>query len=268
MRCGCCVEPHSSTLVVDPLVQRRADGLVAVDLGTSSIGSFEASAALELMGKRKVASDDGRVSQSMPLATERHPSYEHHPSKDGLALEKLAFEATLVLVRGEPLGINIDLSEGHHLRISKVEEEGQVVKYNAGVKEDERIRDGDFIVAVNSMRANSKGMMQALHNIGSVDLSLRRPHEFTVAKLDKEGGGGSLGLDLTYQAKSVSVVIKDVLPSGAVQVWNSSCSPIEEIKPNDHILCVNGFRGTARQLVQAMNESSVLELLLSRPAVP
>merc|ERR1719330_620329 len=105
--------------------------------------------------------------------------------------------------------------------------------------------------------------MTALFNGGATQLSFRQPHFFSIGPLRKQGN--PLGLDLTYQARSMSVVIKQVFPSGALINWNNSALEHLKVRPNDHILGVNGKSGGARVLVQAMNDSETIELLISRP---
>merc|ERR1712176_550378 len=77
---------------------------------------------------------------------------------------------------------------------------------------------------------------------------------------------GSLGLDLSYRASSMSVVIKEVYEDGEVARWNrQQSSPEDRIRANDHIVAVNGKGGTSKFLVTAINESQRLDLLVTRP---
>merc|ERR1719221_1316509 len=108
-------------------------------------------------------------------------------------------------------------------------------------------------------------MILALGAGGNMELDIRRAYQINLEGLDKQGG--SLGLDLSYRASSMSVVIKEVYPDGEVAKWNNKCQQTEHrIRANDHIIAVNGKSGTSRQLVQAINENHKLALLVTRPS--
>merc|ERR1740121_383452 len=176
------------------------------------------------------------------------------------------FEVTLNLNKGEDPGMSLEMSEGPFLRVSKVERRGPIPTYNAIAPEDEQIRDGHFIVAISGerrVRNDGKEMMAVLLKGGLVRLSFRRAQYFTVGPLRKSGS--TLGIDLSYQARSTSVAVKQVFPTGVLVTWNQTAAHHLQVRQNDHILAVNGEGGSAQTLVQAMTESEVIELLLTRP---
>merc|ERR1719277_2368999 len=106
-------------------------------------------------------------------------------------------------------------------------------------------------------------MILALGAGGNMELDIRRAFEISV---QVEKNGGSLGLDLSYRASSMSVVIKEVYEDGEVSRWNRQQSiPENRIRANDHIVAVNGKGGTSKFLVTAINESQRLDLLVTRP---
>merc|ERR1719410_1390483 len=123
---------------------------------------------------------------------------------------KTAFDVTLTLAKGEYPGMCLDMSEGAWLRVSKIDRRGPIPDYNASAPEDEQVREGMFIVAVDSVNGDGREMMTALFNGGTPTLSFRQPHSFNIGPVRKQGN--SLGLDLTYQARSSSVVIKQLFP--------------------------------------------------------
>lgn len=251
---GCCAEDQSS-LAFDAPVAPKADG--AVDVGSQPLDQGSAKEAdSDFFGKQ----------QSPPPAAEAPAQAPATIAMPG----KKAFEVTLTLTKGEYPGMCLDMSEGAYLRVSKVDRRGPVPDYNANAPEDEQIRDGHFIVAVsdanreNIIKDDGRNMMTALFNGGTSILFMRQPQEFTIGPVRKSGN--PLGLDLTYQARSMSVVIKEVFDKGALISWNKTASSkVLEVQKNDHILGVNGKSGGARILVQAMNDSETIELKITRP---
>lgn len=246
----CCAAEAGGTLIVDPIGE-RIEGDVGVDVKQyDSKSKAHADGAMDILGRMT------------PKAAQDHP-----PSPSALPPKPVkagdGFEATVTMTKGVHPGIGMDLSEGPYLRVCKVEEVGPVPTYNTQAHEAEHIRVGDFIVEVAGASGDARQLMLALHTDGPVKLSVRRPVYFTV-KVDKQGG--SLGLDLSYQARSTSAVIKQVFPTGAVAKWNASAAADVQIKPDDFIISVNGTSGTSRQLVQAINESQIVELHMARPA--
>merc|ERR1719491_1657360 len=87
------------------------------------------------------------------------------------AAGKKAFEVSLTLTKGEYPGMCLDMSEGAFLRVSKVDRRGPVPDYNAAAPEDEQIKDGHFIVAVNASKGDGREMMTVLFNGGAANLA-------------------------------------------------------------------------------------------------
>merc|ERR1712192_118205 len=93
------------------------------------------------------------------------------------------------------------------------------------------------------------------------ELVLSDPCEFTIS-INK--GSAKLGIDAELDTPNQRLLIVEV-KEGAVLDWNKE-HPEKQVYKGDYIVQVNGSRGQARQLVQAMRESQALELLIVRIA--
>lgn len=176
-----------------------------------------------------------------------------------------AFKVPIPMQKDQYPGFLLDVSGGPYLRVCKIERYGPIAEYHERAPEDRHVRVGDFVTGVNNISGDSEKMILALGAGGDMELEVRRAFEISVQGLDKRGG--SLGLDLSYRASSMSVVIKEVYSDGEVAKWNNRVQEAEtRICANDHIIAVNGKNGTSRQLVQAINESQKLDLLITRPS--
>lgn len=261
MFCGtCCAEPGGTLEVggsagsdaVAPMIgtHRFDEAPKATDAGADFMGTVQRSPQEDL-----------------------EPSLEPVPSaclvglaadRGGGPVESLAFTATLNMPKEEHPGFLVDISTGPFLRLSKIDATGPIPTYNRDVCEGERVRVGDFIVAVNDVKGEGRNMVLAFAQGAVVKLSVRRALEFTVRDLSKRNG--SLGLDLSYQARSMSVMVREIYPGGVVARRNEATAG-DQICEHDHIVLVDGKTGTSRQLVQAMTDAECPELVFARPAV-
>merc|ERR1719210_1882357 len=113
-------------------------------------------------------------------------------------------------------GFLLDVSGGPYLRVCKIERYGPLAEYHEKASEDKQVRVGDFVVGVNNLTGDSEKMILALGAGGNMELDIRRAFEITV---QVEKNGSSLGLDLSYRASSMSVVIKEVYEDGEIKKW-------------------------------------------------
>lgn len=179
------------------------------------------------------------------------------------AEERQAFVMRLHLVKGKNLGAGLDLSEGSCLRVNKIDAAGPIGDHNKTARPEEQVRVGDFIVAVGDVAGDARSMMLALHTGGELQVGVRRPQ--TVVLKDFPKIGSSLGLDLSYHPKSASLVVKQVMPGGAVGEWNKTANEVEQIRIDDHIISVNGFCGAPGELHERLRSDETLDITISRP---
>mmetsp|Transcript_130157 Transcript_130157/g.376561 ORF Transcript_130157/g.376561 Transcript_130157/m.376561 type:complete len:244 (-) Transcript_130157:19-750(-) len=178
------------------------------------------------------------------------------------AKELHGFTAQLQLTKGQGPGAALDITLAQHLRIDRIDPTGAMATYNAGVPEDRRICEGDFVVPATGDSANGRDLFLAMMEGGLVDLEIRRPNVFTVDGIDKSKG--LMGLDLCIHPRSSSVFIRHVLRKGLVQDHNTK-NPELRVLDGDLIIGVNGQRGTSADLAKILGSSERLELTIARP---
>lgn len=176
------------------------------------------------------------------------------------------FMAKVHLQKGEYPGFHLDLSDSPFLRVAKIENYGSFAEYNESTDQDSHIVVGDFIVAVNEVSGDGTNMMAALGEGGDFELAVSRAKEIEVQDLQKKKGE-SLGLDLTYQARSMSLVIKEIFPTSIIARYNQSVEPDQQLRVNDHIVSVCGKILPSRQLVQILTSNDKMWLRINRPVV-
>eukprot|EP00405_Crypthecodinium_cohnii_P043579 CAMPEP_0206572534 /NCGR_PEP_ID=MMETSP0325_2-20121206/28311_1 /ASSEMBLY_ACC=CAM_ASM_000347 /TAXON_ID=2866 /ORGANISM="Crypthecodinium cohnii, Strain Seligo" /LENGTH=237 /DNA_ID=CAMNT_0054076773 /DNA_START=40 /DNA_END=749 /DNA_ORIENTATION=+ len=171
----------------------------------------------------------------------------------------LAFKATLKKAGVEAaLGWSLDVLDPRHLVVCRIitGQKTPLEEYNNTAPEAEQIREGDYIIGVNGMFEKSDKMSEVLRSSDTFDLTLCRPEHFE-AKVTKNGS--SLGLDLKYGPGGSSLLLEGIR-DGALK----TCAP--QVKVGDRIVGVNGVTGTPYVLMQAIQDSPVLNLKFARPS--
>jgi len=165
----------------------------------------------------------------------------------------------------EGLGVQLDISDGRLLHLCALKTTScPVASYNDQAPDREKLQVGDYIVQVNEITCNSRAMMKEVQSCMELQLTVRRPHNFSV-EINKTGG--PLGLGLNHVSKATSLVVEEVLP-GPVLKWNDA-NPGLAIEKGDRIISVNGTSGQAKgthELLRQIAETETLALELTRPA--
>mmetsp|Transcript_107425 Transcript_107425/g.310482 ORF Transcript_107425/g.310482 Transcript_107425/m.310482 type:complete len:231 (+) Transcript_107425:71-763(+) len=222
----CCAE-----VVGDFEAPLRSERMLPPD---ADVGTFDDGAAAEAFGQ---------------MASQNSPASVFH---------------ALVQIEDEgDLGMHLDITPKDRLRISKIEDRGPVVAYNAGVAESLRVREGDLILSVNGVTADCKAKVGALAACGRMDLEIGRARTFVVRVPD--ASQGKLGLDLVVHPAGAAAYITQVFSKGLVQTWNQQ-NPELDVRSGDMIIAVNGQTGTSLELTQLAVSTSKLELTITRPA--
>lgn len=252
MSCGvCCAQEKTGTLELDAPAQ--SDGAVLVEARPFDDAAPPPSAP-------EPEADADFLGKTVPT-----PPKEPEKGVQGVLFTRTdAFIVNIPMLKDQYPGFLLDVSGGPYLRMCKIETYGPLAEYHDHNTEDKHVMVGDFVVGVNRIKGDSEKMILALGAGGNMELDVRRAFEIDVQGLDKQGG--SLGLDLSYRASSMSVVIKEVYEDGEVARWNQQQTQEEvKIKANDHIVAVNGKGGTSKFLVQTINENQRLDMLVTRP---
>jgi len=190
---------------------------------------------------------------------------EEHAELDEVDDSALHFKVRIQMPRHEYSGLLLDAPGGPYLRVTKIDAHSSAAEYNKScISEDDRIRLGDFVIAVNGINTDCVHMCLELRAGGNLELTVSRPHEIEVLDLENDC---TFGLDLSHQQGSSSLVIREVLTDGAIARWNESAGVEHKIFPNDHIVAVNGKTGTPKELMAEMRAAGTgkTSLLVTRP---
>lgn len=88
------------------------------------------------------------------------------------------------------------------------------------------------------------------------------PHIDFQVRLTKRETGEPLGIDVRLRADNLKVIS---VRGGLVADWNASAvSWRDEVRVGDRIMEMNGCRGTGKQLVEAMKDQPVLNMVVRR----
>jgi len=162
-----------------------------------------------------------------------------------------------------PVGLELDTVGGACALVMKITS-GAIMRFNETAPPENQVKVGDFVVGVNGVTGDTKGMAQQTMHSLKLELLLRRPSEFgiTLDKLGKTGPEAMLGIDLDYLATGKSLLIRGI-KQGLVKAW-SETNPDRVVCQSDRIVGVNGFRGDSEVMLKMCKDDPVLELILAR----
>mmetsp|Transcript_92255 Transcript_92255/g.240794 ORF Transcript_92255/g.240794 Transcript_92255/m.240794 type:complete len:325 (+) Transcript_92255:79-1053(+) len=198
--------------------------------------------------------------QSPPTAVQQ----DHQQSSPTAAV----FAAKLHVREVCPVGICIDHFAGVSPRVGIVSSKPCAAReYNEGVAPERRVLPGDFIISIRGRSTadmSAETLVSALREKRKLELAIARPFEFLVPSLDIRGG--PLGMTLLYKNRGTCIQVKGLSDMGAVATHNALATPERQVKVGDWILAVNEATGSGERLKAALQHSSKVSLLLSRPS--
>jgi len=164
----------------------------------------------------------------------------------------------------QALGLQVDLSDNKcaHITQVSIDSRSPVGAYNDSAPPSQRIRAGDYIIAVNGLHAavcegqQVSATLQEELSRHQVELMVSRPDTFEVSISRNDR---SLGLDLSFYHAGKSLIVREIVEG--VVLANAP-----EVQVLDRIVAVNGIEGGHKLLVQAISKQSEKVLLtFSRP---
>mmetsp|Transcript_89251 Transcript_89251/g.177445 ORF Transcript_89251/g.177445 Transcript_89251/m.177445 type:complete len:212 (-) Transcript_89251:226-861(-) len=162
------------------------------------------------------------------------------------------FAVSVTREPGMPLGLELDFMDLRTGHVVAVLPEGAVQKTRANLKA------GDHIVSANGSSI-AIGIMERLKEDETIDIVVERTPEFRV-KVAK--GASGLGLDLTNAPKGTSLLVRNIIPAGAIEEWNSK-NKGREVQKMDRVVEVNGVRGEWSKLLEALRTEESLNIVFS-----
>jgi len=194
-----------------------------------------------------VAKEDA-VFEQMPSATSPRTSNmtPRAPVPMPQPVKAREFQVTIIK-ESEELGVDILQHDSATLLITRIRE-GLVATFNKGQPEDGIVQAGDRITEVNGYRGYSEELIHTIRSSQTVCMTIRRLVEFTVtvSKLSRR-----LGINVMQGGCSLTVL---GLTDGPFSQWNSCVNQDLKVQPGDLVVEVDGVRGTAETLLQAIEQ--------------
>lgn len=150
-------------------------------------------------------------------------------------------------------GLSLDISDGTALLVDSVGE-GLVREWNK-THPHLQVSFGDRIVEVTGVHGDARKLRERLSAAVALTLVVFRPRWFNI-KVSK--AGRDLGLDLHCADGCATLLVKQVGP-GVVKDWNETRQDLQVVA-GDRIAEVNGTRGNASALKNALLKQDTLEL--------
>mmetsp|Transcript_20503 Transcript_20503/g.56908 ORF Transcript_20503/g.56908 Transcript_20503/m.56908 type:complete len:718 (-) Transcript_20503:154-2307(-) len=174
-----------------------------------------------------------------------------------------AYDFEVVIEKGaNELGVDVVKHDAETLLISRITA-GPVMVWNCA-NPQLCVRNGDRIVAVNDQRGDSELLIELIRTQNRLKLSLRRLLQIRVTVRRNESG--RLGINIAQHRRSLRILH---ISPGPFHLWNARVPLDLHVQTSDHIVEVNGVRGTATELLQAIEQSgNELSLVLVRSRAP
>eukprot|EP00440_Ansanella_granifera_P027593 gb/GFBE01029976.1/.p1 GENE.gb/GFBE01029976.1/~~gb/GFBE01029976.1/.p1 ORF type:complete len:301 (+),score=36.83 gb/GFBE01029976.1/:1-903(+) len=147
---------------------------------------------------------------------------------------------------GQELGIDVLQHEKDNLRVTKIKA-GLIQMWNRQNR-DQAVRPGDRIYAVNGETGNADWIISAIRSSSNeVVLGVRRLLWLRLEIVREPAG--TLGIDVASHSRHLQVL---KIRSGPLLDYNNEADCDRQVRANDHIVEVNGVRGTAEDLLKAI----------------
>eukprot|EP00811_Abedinium_folium_P008517 NODE_17870_length_922_cov_2.919497.p1 GENE.NODE_17870_length_922_cov_2.919497~~NODE_17870_length_922_cov_2.919497.p1 ORF type:complete len:153 (-),score=30.25 NODE_17870_length_922_cov_2.919497:110-568(-) len=133
---------------------------------------------------------------------------------------------------------------------------GLVQNWNSTVAPDAQVWAGDRIIEVNGSKDDATEIVRKLKHDHVLNIRAVRPYEVRIYACDD---CACRGLSLDYTATGTTLRVLKIGP-GPVQRWNCQ-HPQETISADDRIVQVSTCRGTAEQLMMALQCPGCVDLV-------
>jgi hypothetical protein len=154
-------------------------------------------------------------------------------------------------------GLELDPLDKKTMQVCNVRA-GVIRSYNNTAAPDLQVKAGDVIVGVNGCRGDSREMIKRFQEDVTIDLVLMRPKPWRVNLKQKSG---ELLASLKCAASGISLLLVEV--PQALEEWNAT-NPSKALRQDDRIVNVNGIERDVRKMLEQVDRSSELEMLVIR----
>jgi hypothetical protein len=147
--------------------------------------------------------------------------------------------------------------------------EGLVNSYNANARldpnTDREVREGDFIIPISYPEGETtdvEALEAVLRRTRRLQLVVRRPFEFSLEVTKRP-----IGMEVKPVDRRHWCMVSGIEEDGPIAEWNRARGLGQaQVAIGDHIIQVNGQRGTSRDLVRLLRDQKAARLVLQRPA--
>lgn len=165
-------------------------------------------------------------------------------------------------MEGQRLGVEAEpASDGSHLYVKDIKPGGAVSNWNLQTPPESNVLIGDHVISINEVKgaeamineckAGRKQLVLVVEGVIRTNTPETAGSSFKIL-LDLSSGL-KMGLDMDFRSDPRAIIVKNVMPDGAVGQWNKSNPPHLSVNIGDRIVAVNDISGDATKMV---NEGS------------
>lgn len=258
MLCATCCQAgggESEVVLVDQAGSGEADTLRATRKRPVDAAPGAEDDSLRSPRPPEAAAEGSREESPDDVAQVADPS-QAAPTWGGKLTESSVFVA--VVAKGDrKLNMDINFHDNTTLLVTRVKP-GPCDDYNQA-NFGKEISPGDRIVSVNGVTGDSQQMVNACKGAAELKLTIRRSEEMTM-KLAKTSPDQILGMDLEL-CDTMTVVITNIDDgANSITAEHNRQAPDFRIEKDYRIIGVNGVRGNAENILEALQGASAWEL--------
>jgi len=195
-----------------------------------------------------------------------HPANEEEQSglEDSIPENPLEVALAVHGAPGKPVGLSVDIQDGITAYVCEVKE-GPFMRYNRRIRcRDLQLRPGDFITSVNGIKGNSEKILEQLQLSGDMEVMVCRPLEVEIL-FKRDIPEHNFGALVTKHPIGRTVLLDGVMEASPLDTWNRA-NPDDAIEAGDRIVAVDGMRGMASQLMEAIfHEKNECRVTIAKP---
>jgi hypothetical protein len=102
---------------------------------------------------------------------------------------------------GDGLGVSLDFADGKLAQITSIDPGGALGMHNEGVRGDQKVMKGDFLISVNGA-TETKEMLLKIKGDGNLELTVNRPSKFVVDVRKHAGKPVDVGTEVKITSDS------------------------------------------------------------------
>jgi hypothetical protein len=156
----------------------------------------------------------------------------------------------VVLQKSGDVPLGVDVTTFDDALVVNGVRDGLVMRYNKCSPLEKQVQCGDAVVAVNNTTGDGETLFTLAAETGDVlRLLIRRVLEVRVNLIKTRRLGIGIALDENR------LVVMEVAEDGLVNQYNQDAPAGSQVLPGDFIVDVNGTRGSAMELQNALAES-------------